>query len=114
MRKTWWKSGDWNALCDQCGFKRKSEELIKRWDGLMVCRPTVKPGCWELRHPQELIRPIPDMQPLPWTRPEPEDQFISNDLNPFTGCTALSILSQADYGQANCATVDNVNGGLVP
>lgn len=43
----------------------------------MVCRPSIKPGCWEPRHPQELIRPIPDDPKLPWTRPEPADRWVT-------------------------------------
>lgn len=70
MRRTWWKSGGWNALCGQCGQARKDSQLQERWDGLMVCRPSVKPGCWELRHPQDLIRPIPDQPGIPWSRPD--------------------------------------------
>lgn len=70
MRNTWWKSGTWNAQCDVCGFKFKSTELRQRWDGLMV-----DDACWEMRHPQELIRPIPDQNKLPWTRPESTDVF---------------------------------------
>ena len=72
MRNTWWKSGQFNALCDVCGKKFKSVELKQRWDGLMVCQVD-----WETRHPQELIRPVQDQNKLPWTRPEPPDQFIS-------------------------------------
>lgn len=76
MKFTYFKSGDWNAICDVCGFKRKSSEMMKRWDGLMVCRPSVAEGCWEPQHPQEIIRPIIDQNKLPWTRPEPADVYL--------------------------------------
>lgn len=72
MRNTWWNSGNWNAICDVCGFKFKATDLKQRWDGLMV-----DSACWEMRHPQELIRPIPDQNKLPWTRPESTDTFTS-------------------------------------
>ena len=72
MRFTWWKPGSWNTICDVCGFKFKAHDLHLRWDGLMVCRDD-----WEIRHPQELIRPIQDQAKLPWTRPEATDSFIS-------------------------------------
>ena len=114
MTNSWWKSGEWNALCDVCGFKRKSGQLTERWDGLMVCRPTVKAGCWEMRHPQDLIRPIPDQPKLPWTRPEPQDQYISVTFADTLGCTATGMLSQAGYGTAGCMIVGNVNGSLIP
>lgn len=63
--------GDWNAICDVCGWKFKASQLHKRWDGLMVCKAD-----WEARHPQDFLRSIPDDQSVPWTRPEQEDQFV--------------------------------------
>lgn len=38
MRKTYLRLGDWNAICDVCGQKYKASQLMKRWDGLMVCK----------------------------------------------------------------------------
>lgn len=109
MRSTWWKSGSWSALCDQCGFKRKSNELTQRWDGAMVCLVTIKPGCWELQQPQELIRPIPDMQPIPWTRPEPIDQFIPNDFITATmGCTLDGQSAYPELAVPGCSIPGNM------
>ena len=51
--------GTWNAICCVCGFKYKASELVKRWDGVYVCRKD-----WEPRHPQELIK-IPKENPAP-------------------------------------------------
>lgn len=113
MKSNWFESGLWNALCDVCGFKRKSSELTERWDGMMVCRPSVKAGCWETRHPQELIRPIPDQLPLPWTRPEPPDRFISVTYNSAADqCSITGVYCQSDYMEADCAVVDETDGGL--
>ena len=71
MQTTWWKSGEINAICDQCSFKFKMSELRRQWNGLMTC-----PDCYDTQHPQERIRPIPDQKKLPWTRPEAEDVFV--------------------------------------
>lgn len=101
MRRTWFTSGDWNFICDVCGVKRKASQGQERWDGLMVCMPTIKAGCWETRHPQDLIRPIPDQQKLPWTRPEAADQFIG----PFAGngqCDIINSQAVAGIGVAGC------------
>lgn len=97
MRTTWWKSGDWNAICDSCGFKFKASELKKRWDGFMVCEQD-----FETRHPQDFIRPLPDQKSLPWTRPEGEDQFITSS----GFCTVITRQGVADYGTADCAMAD--------
>lgn len=77
MRNTQWVSGQWSALCDVCGFKFKARDLKQRWDGYMVCRED-----FELRHPQESIRVLPDQNKLPWTRPEPNDTFITVNYIP--------------------------------
>lgn len=37
----------------------------------MVC-----PQDFELRHPQDFVRAKPDIQSVPWTRPEPTDTFV--------------------------------------
>lgn len=108
MSKTYWESGQWNAICDSCGRKFKAKDLMKRWDGLMVCVDD-----WETRHPQELIRPIKDMNKLPWTRPRGADVFINVPIGPTPGCPALSQFCQAGFMAAGCAIVGNVNGGLI-
>lgn len=69
--RDYYKKGDWNCICDVCGFKRKSSEMRKRWDGVMVCQED-----WEPRQPQEFVRGVPDQQSLPWTRPEAPDTFV--------------------------------------
>jgi len=104
MRKTWFRSGEWNAICDVCGLKMKATDLTKRWDGLMVCAQD-----WEQRHPQELIRPIPDQTKLPWTRPEAQDQFITVTYIPsiLAECTLDGQFCNVDHATADCAIVGN-------
>jgi hypothetical protein len=57
-------SGAWNFICDQCGDKFKSPTARFQWDGLIVC-----PRCWDPRHPQDFIRPMPESV-IPWSRPD--------------------------------------------
>lgn len=78
--RSYYKPGSWNALCDICGFKHKSDELRLRWDGLMVCNKD-----WETRHPQDLIRVPTDNPSVPWSRGEPSDSFITFYLVTETG-----------------------------
>jgi len=63
--------GDWIAICDSCGRKLKASALRQRWDGLKVCQDDFEP-----RQPQDFVRGVADYQAPPWTRPEPQDQFI--------------------------------------
>ena len=66
------KLGDWNAVCDECGLEFKASQLRRRWDGYMVCDKD-----YETRHPQDFVKSKADKQAVPWTRPEPQDVFIT-------------------------------------
>lgn len=67
MKRKW----QWSVICDRCGFRYKMWQLKKEWTGLMVCDP-----CWETRQPQDLIKTPKDDGKIPWSRPEPADEFI--------------------------------------
>jgi len=71
----YYKPGVWNVICDVCGFEYKSDELRKRWDGLMVCQHD-----WEPRHPQDLLRVPREDVSVPWTRPVSTELFVSFDI----------------------------------
>lgn len=71
MRNTY-KAGQWNAICDRCGFKFKSSELKKDWQGLMVCEHD-----YELRNPQDFLRVRPEKISVDWARPESIDVFVT-------------------------------------
>ncbi len=91
---TYYKSGSFNAICDVCGFKFKSNEIQKRWDGLMVCSKD-----FEHDHPQKYLRVHERSQGLPWSRPRPEDVFV-------VVCTAAGATAFADIATADCARAD--------
>lgn len=75
--------GQWNALCQRCGFKYKSGQLRKEWTGLHVCTGRGTNDCWEERHPQDFVRGKTDRQAPPWSSPEPEDVFLDpGDVTP--------------------------------
>lgn len=107
-RPTGFISGDWNAICDSCGFTFLASELRQKYDNAFVCS-----GCWEPRHPQELLRTRKDKITVSYSRPEAEDIFVEVTYTETRGCTAFTMLCQADLGTANCATVGNVNGGYI-
>lgn len=86
--------GDWNAICDVCGFRFKASEMKKRWDNLMVCEQD-----YELRHPQDFLRVRGDRPAVPWSRPEGEDQFIYV-------CWIWAQSAYADLAEADCAKAD--------
>lgn len=102
MRTTWYTAGEWKAVCDRCGFHFRNTQLKLEWDGLMVCN-----GCWEPRHPQDMIRPIPDSPALPWTRPDPAAGNADLESYVQSGfCTVTNRQGIADFGGADCAQAD--------
>lgn len=64
--RNYYKPGDWNAICDRCGFKFKASELKEEWTGLRVCEAD-----YELRHPLDFVRGKVDQINVPWVRMEP-------------------------------------------
>lgn len=89
--------GDWNAVCYQCGRKRKASELKKHWQGYYVC-----PEHWEPRQAQDFVRAVPDTQTPPWVQPMPVDTFV----NVCTPETETAIPRRAEPG---CVTPNNVS-----
>ena len=71
--------GQWLVICDRCGFKRYSDQVIKTWDNFYVCAPSTGRTCWETRHPQEFLRASPEDMSVPFSRPRPADTFTSVD-----------------------------------
>jgi hypothetical protein len=85
------KSYVYNVLCDVCGFKMKSNEVRKRWDGYMVCSED-----WEVRHPSDFYQTQNDTHKLPFTRPDDNNGIdVGPAVNPTTSTTpAGTVVSQ--------------------
>lgn len=71
-RADYYKPGDFNRICDQCGLKRKASETRENWRGLIVCSDT----CYEPRHPQDFVRGQFDDQRVYKPRPDPEPDYL--------------------------------------
>lgn len=91
MQGDYYKPGAWNAICDICGFRFKSDQLRKNWKNEMVCSDD-----FELRHPQEFIRVRPERIAVPWARPEGADIFIG------PACFLWDQSAYAGLGTAGC------------
>lgn len=77
-----YKHGEWNVYCDVCGFKKKSGDVRKRWDGLYVCEED-----WEPRHPMDLFRGQKDDPSTPFQRPDDRGQQADNANTDINGET---------------------------
>ena len=103
--KNIYKPGQWNAICDRCGFKFKSSELKKDWQGLMVCSHD-----FELRNPQDFLRVRPEKIAPDWARPQGLDVFINVPyICTFEGSNAISGMAVA-----GCAIVGAYTPPFVP
>lgn len=74
-------AGQWNAVCDRCGFSFKARQLHREWTGLRVCKGPGTNDCWEPRHPQDLIQGKKDRQAPPWVRPNAAEPVFLLDEN---------------------------------
>lgn len=86
--RNYYVPGEWNVICDRCGFKHKASALRLEWTGLRVCD-----GCFETRHPQTLLHVPEERASTPWSRPEPADVFITWELLAETGDTLITEAS---------------------
>jgi hypothetical protein len=90
--------GDFNAVCFECGRKRKASYLKKHWQGYYVC-----PEHWEIRHPQDFVRSVPDNIDPPYQQP-PEDTFVYV-------CSWEGRMAVCDIGTADCMICNYVAPG---
>lgn len=95
---TYFKSGQWNAICDRCGREFKSGELRKDWQGLMVCSKD-----FEYRHPQDFLKISPEKVTPPWVRPETTPIFVY-----AASCTLQGSQGTAGVGVAGCMIAGRV------
>ena len=78
--------GDYNAVCFECGRKKKASSLTKNWKGYFVC-----PEHNEPRQPQDFAGKAPQEEQVPWSQP-PSNEFIApfpepQPFDPTTGNT---------------------------
>jgi hypothetical protein len=74
------RPGDYRVCCDFSGFKVWASETVLTWNKMRVHRRFV--GEEQQRHPQELVRGVPDRQSVPNPRPEPADRFLTVAITP--------------------------------
>lgn len=86
----------WNVLCPVCGFKKKSTEMRKRWDGLWVCSED-----WEQRHPIDFINIKAEDISVPFSYPD----------TPYSlTCTATGVYSVSGVASSGCWIVGYEDG----
>jgi hypothetical protein len=64
-------TGSIYVMCALCSLRFHRNECRYNWKGQIVCN-----DCWEPRHPQDYVRPVPDHQRALDARPEGTDKFL--------------------------------------
>lgn len=102
--------GDYNAVCYQCGFKRKGSYLVRNWQGYFVC-----PEHNEPRHPQDFVKAVPDMQTVPWAQrtPAPTYSYTQTPTYPFLGDGVNKQFQSGDGLYTTSVTAVFLNGSSV-
>ncbi len=91
--QNYYKPGCWNVLCMVCGVEFKSDEIRKRWDGLLVCK-----NDYEDRNILDFTRVKPEMGSVPFSNPDPGiDSFVPVTYYD-TAKAGLAIAGQAVSG----------------
>ena len=80
-----------------CDRKIKSGNILKRWDGLLVC-----PDDYENRHPMDFLRARQERISVPFTYRSSENTFDSPNYPPYPFCTAAGASGEAGWAVAGC------------
>ena len=84
--------GDYNVIDDKTGFKVKNSQVRTEWT-----HSRVHVSQFEVRHPQDFLRAVPDRQSVSNPRPGAPDAFAETtttlDADELTGQTVLSVVS---------------------
>lgn len=101
-RADYFALGDWNAICHECGRKRKASELRKHWQGYYVC-----PEHWEPRQQQDYVRAISEVITPPWSQLMPAEVFLNT-------CTPNGRTAIPGYAMPGCVIPDFTDPFFVP
>ena len=96
--------GDWNAVCWQCGRKRKASMLTRNWQGYWAC-----PEHNEPRHPQDFVRGVPDNPTTPFVQAA-VDSFITTSYS-SSPVDTISLSPEVVTKDVNCVPIDRIISG---
>lgn len=66
--------GDWLVTCDRTGFRVLASDTQKEWDGAIVWDRV-----YEVRHPQDFVRSVRDVEMVPYARPKAEPVYLATN-----------------------------------
>ena len=89
-----YKKGDHRAACMVCGQVFLASQMRMRWDNLFVCQAD-----FEVRHPQDFVRGVPDDMRAEPVRVRPDPTYVDPDtfggyLQEFNNSGSVGYLLQ--------------------
>jgi hypothetical protein len=105
----YYKSGEWNFVCDLCGRKNKSGMAMFTWQGLYVCRHHK-----EVRNPQDFLRGVKDDQSVPWSRPYHPPRCDTTEFPYVEFCTLQGENAIPGFAIPGCSVPAFVNTAFYP
>jgi hypothetical protein len=107
-----YRPGAHNVLDERTGYKVKSTDVAKEWNGLVVRRKSFEP-----RHPQDFVRGKTDNQNVADPRSEPADSFLTpneahNAISAEADITEASATATPDGGNTGDGSVNDLSADL--
>jgi hypothetical protein len=97
MPRNWFKDGEWNVYCMVCNRKIKSGQMMKRWDGLLVC-----PDDYDNRHPMDFLRARQERISVPFTSDTSFNLFDGPTYPEYPYCTQQGSSGVPSWAVAGC------------
>jgi hypothetical protein len=97
-------AGDQWKICEVCGFKTRSSQTFRRWDGVYVCEAD-----FETRHPQDFVRGRRDRISVPAPRPETIDNVIGPLTTTISAAAAASATTVSVESSVRFLAADHIS-----
>jgi hypothetical protein len=97
MARNYFKSGEWNVFCMVCNRKIKAGQMMKRWDGLLVC-----PDDYDNRHPMDFLRARQERISVPFTSDTSFTLFDGPNYPQYPFCTQEGSSGIPSWAVAGC------------
>jgi len=101
--RDYFEPGAWNAVCSICGRKRKSNEMVKNWQGYYRC-----PEHNEPRQPQDFVSGVLDIQTVPWSQPDSAIYTVFCSMNSQTAFPGRALPGCMRPGNTNYDPTETV------
>lgn len=94
ISKRYRAKGEYNAICDRCGFKFAAHQCKLEWTGLFVCK-----WCYEEKHPLEIPQNIKPETSVPKIARPYQEQIMLCTVEGSTGIVGYAVVGCSVVGK---------------